>query len=255
MQGVSDGDLLISGLQHFSFCRRQWALAYIEMQWDDNYLTVDGSLRHDRADDPEFTEKRGGLIVSRAIPVRSERYGIVGKCDVVEFRADPGGVPLAGRDGLWLPTPVEYKRGRPKEIDADRLQLCAEAICLEEMLCCPPIPTAYLYYMETKRRESVALSPELRNEVERMLTEMRALYEEMAALQTQEAKIYKALDKMEAVVSHNESDIATWEPQEYSLNLTYGVPQTRFAPYMQKLRETLKQETLHKMAENGKEMP
>ena len=105
MQGVSDGDLLISGLQHFSFCRRQWALAYIEMQWDDNYLTVDGSLRHDRADDPEFTEKRGGLIVSRAIPVRSERYGIVGKCDVVEFRADPGGVPLAGRDGLWLPSP------------------------------------------------------------------------------------------------------------------------------------------------------
>ena len=86
-------------------------------------------------------------------------------------------------------------------------------------------------------------------------TEMRALYEEMAALETQEAKIYKALDKMEAVVSHNESDIATWEPQEYSLNLTYGVPQTRFAPYMQKLRETLKQETLHKMAENGKEMP
>ena len=153
MQGVNDGDLLISGLQHFSFCRRQWALAYIEMQWDDNYLTVDGSLRHDRADDPEFTEKRGGLIVSRAIPVRSERYGIVGKCDVVEFRADPGGVPLAGRDGLWLPTPVEYKRGRPKEIDA------------------------YLYYMETKRREPVALSPELRNEVERMLTEMRALYD------------------------------------------------------------------------------
>lgn len=177
MQGVSDGDLLISGLQHFSFCRRQWALIHIEMQWADNYLTVDGSLRHDRADDPEFTEKRGGLIVSRAIPVRSERYGIVGKCDVVEFRADPGGVPLAGRDGLWLPTPVEYKRGRPKEIDADRLQLCAEAICLEEMLCCPPIPTAYLYYMETKHREPVALSPELRNEVERMLTEMRALYD------------------------------------------------------------------------------
>lgn len=126
---------------------------------------------------PNSPKSAAGLSSSRAIPVRSERYGIVGKCDVVEFRADPGGVPLAGRDGLWLPTPVEYKRGRPKEIDADRLQLCAEAICLEEMLCCPPIPTAYLYYMETKRRESVALSPELRNEVERMLTEMRALYD------------------------------------------------------------------------------
>lgn len=157
MQRVNDGDLLISGLQHFSFCRRQWALIHIEMQWDDNYLTVDGSLRHEKADDPEFTEKRGGLIVSRAMPVRSDRYGIVGKCDVVEFRADPSGVPIVGREGLWLPTPVEYKRGRSKVIDADRLQLCAEAICLEEMLCCPPIPTAYLYYMETKRREAVAL--------------------------------------------------------------------------------------------------
>ncbi len=156
MQRVNDGDLLISGLQHFSFCRRQWALIHIEMQWDDNYLTVDGSLRHEKADDPEFTEKRGGLIVSRAMPVRSDRYGIVGKCDVVEFRADPSGVPIVGREGLWLPTPVEYKRGRSKVIDADRLQLCAEAICLEEMLCCPPIPTAYLYYMETKRREAGA---------------------------------------------------------------------------------------------------
>lgn len=177
MQGVNDGDLLISGLQHFSFCRRQWALIHIEMQWDDNYLTVDGSLRHEKADDPEFTEKRSGLIVSRAMPVRSDRYGIVGKCDVVEFRADPSGVPIVGREGLWLPTPVEYKRGRSKVIDADRLQLCAEAICLEEMLCCPPIPTAYLYYMETKRREAVALDDGLRGAVSRMLTEMRALYD------------------------------------------------------------------------------
>lgn len=177
MQRVNDGDLLISGLQHFSFCRRQWALIHIEMQWDDNYLTVDGSLRHEKADDPEFTEKRGGLIVSRAMPVRSDRYGIVGKCDVVEFRADPSGVPIVGREGLWLPTPVEYKRGRSNVIDADRLQLCAEAICLEEMLCCPPIPTAYLYYMETKRREAVALDDGLRGAVSRMLTEMRALYD------------------------------------------------------------------------------
>ena len=86
-------------------------------------------------------------------------------------------------------------------------------------------------------------------------TEMHTLYEEMATLQTPEAKIYKALDKMEAIISHNESDISTWEPHEYALNLTYGVDQTRFAPYMQQLRETIKQETLDKMAENGKEPP
>lgn len=177
MPGVSGEDLLISGLQHFSFCRRQWALIHIEMQWADNYLTVDGSLRHDRADDPEFTEKRGELLISRAMPVRSGRYGMVGKCDVVEFRASADGVPIAGREGLWLPTPIEYKRGKPKEIDADRLQLCAEAICLEEMLCCPQIKTAYLYYMETKRREAVELSQKLRDEVAEMLTEMRALYD------------------------------------------------------------------------------
>ena len=177
MPGISDGDLLISGLQHFSFCRRQWALIHIEMQWEDNYLTVDGSLRHETTDDPSFTEKRGGLLVSRALPVRSDKYGMVGKCDVVEFRQDPCGVVLAGQTGTWLPTPVEYKRGRPKEIDADRLQLCAEAICLEEMLSCPEIPTAYLYYMETKRRQAVSLDRALRENVVQMLGEMRALYD------------------------------------------------------------------------------
>ncbi len=174
---VSDSDLLISGLQHFSFCRRQWALIHIESQWSENYLTVDGKLKHDNADDPYFTEKRGDLLISRAVPVRSDRYGIVGKCDVVEFRRDDSGVRISGRDGLWLPTPVEYKRGHTKEIDADRLQLCAEAMCLEEMLCCPVIGTAYLYYMETKRREAVKLDAALRDEVASMLSEMRALYD------------------------------------------------------------------------------
>ena len=177
MPRVSGDDLLLSGLQHFAFCRRQWALIHIEMQWADNYLTLDGKLRHERADDPDLTEKRGNLLISRAVPVRSARYGMTGKCDVVEFRTDPCGVPLAGREGLWLPTPVEYKRGRPKETDADRLQLCAEAMCLEEMLCCPPIPTACLYYMEPRRREAVLLTADLRREVARLLTEMRALYE------------------------------------------------------------------------------
>ena len=177
MHGVSEADLQISGLQHFSFCRRQWALIHIEMQWAENYLTVDGSLLHDRVDDPHFTEKRGDILISRAMPVRSDKYGLSGKCDVVEFHADPSGVPLVGREGLWLPVPVEYKRGRPKEIDADRLQLCAEAMCLEEMLCCPEIPVAYLYYMETKRRETVVLDEALRREVADMLSEMRALYD------------------------------------------------------------------------------
>lgn len=172
-----ESDLLISGLQHFSFCRRQWALIHIEQQWADNFYTADGNIMHEAADDPFFTEKRGGLIVSRAMPVRSDRYGIVGKCDVVEFHESTDGVPIFGREGKWLPVPVEYKRGKPKEIEADRLQLCAEAICLEEMLCCAEIPEAYLFYGEIKRREKVTLGADLRKEVTVMLAEMRELYD------------------------------------------------------------------------------
>lgn len=172
-----DDELLLSGLQHFVFCRRQWALIHIEQQWHDNYLTVDGSLQHEKVDDPAYTEKRGDILISRAMPIRSAQYGMVGKCDVVEFHRDSTGVPLQGREGTWLPIPVEYKRGAPKSHDADRVQLCAEAICLEEMLCCPPIPQAYLFYMETKRREAVELSEELRSSVTKMLIEMRSLYQ------------------------------------------------------------------------------
>jgi CRISPR-associated exonuclease Cas4 len=174
---TEENDLMISGLQHFSFCRRQWALIHIEQQWADNYYTADGNILHNAADDPFFTEKRGGIIVSRAMPIRSVRYGIIGKCDVVEFHESPDGVPIFGREGKWLPVPIEYKRGKSKEIDADRLQLCAEAICLEEMLCCKEIPEAYLFYGETKRREKVPLTEELRTEVTRMLEEMRCFYD------------------------------------------------------------------------------
>jgi len=169
--------LLISGIQHFVFCRRQWALIYIESQWEDNALTVSGELMHDRAHNPYLTEKRGDLIVSRDMPVFSRNMRVQGKCDVVEFRRDDGGVSLFGRAGLWLPCPVEYKRGRPKVHDADRLQLCAQAMCLEEMLVCPHIPMAYLYYGETKRRETVTLDADLRETVRAMFAEMRDYYE------------------------------------------------------------------------------
>lgn len=170
-------ELLISGLQHFSFCRRQWALIHIEGEWSDNYFTVDGHILHENADDPFFTEKRGNVIISRALDVKSEEFGMVGKCDVVEFHSSDDGVKLAGREGLWLPIPVEYKRGVSKDIDADRLQLCAQAICLEEMLCCKIIERGFLYYAATRRREEVQLSSALREETVSCLKEMRELYE------------------------------------------------------------------------------
>jgi CRISPR-associated exonuclease Cas4 len=173
----ADDYLQISGIQHFSFCRRQWALIHIEQAWSENLRTVEGRLMHERAHDPFFREKRGNTIITREMPVFSNTLGVSGQCDIVEFHANPNGVALHGREGLWQPCPIEYKRGSPKVNDADRLQLCAQALCLEEMLLCPEIETAYLYYGETRRREAVALTEELRGAVRESFAEMRGYYE------------------------------------------------------------------------------
>ena len=174
----NDEDFLqLSGLQHFKFCRRQWALIHIENQWAENYCTTDGAILHENAHNGAFSESRGDLLVTRDMRIFSRSLGVSGACDVLEFHRGETGIPLKGREGLWQPYPVEYKRGKPKEGTEDALQLCGQAMCLEEMLCCPKIPTAYLYYMETRRREMVDLDETLRGEVKDMLTEMRALYD------------------------------------------------------------------------------
>lgn len=135
--GYSEADwLALSGIQHFSFCKRQWALIHIEQLWSENYLTTAGHLEHERAHDYAASESRGDMLIMRDLRVYSRALGITGACDVVEFHKSNDGVPLHGRDGLWLPYPIEYKHGKSKTIDADRLQLCAEAMCLEEMLAC-----------------------------------------------------------------------------------------------------------------------
>ncbi len=168
--------LLLSGLQHFIFCRRQWALIHIEHQWSENIRTVDGELFHRRAHDAQQREKRGNLLILRGLPIASERLGLSGQCDVVEFHADANGVSLRGEEGLWLPFPVEYKKGAPKEDLSDRMQLCAQAICLEEMLCCE-IPEGALFYGETRRRFPVTFTQELRDEVQRSAVEMHQLFD------------------------------------------------------------------------------
>lgn len=166
----------LAGLQHFAFCRRQWALIHIERQWNENLRTAEGRILHDNAHDPFSSEKRVDRIISRGMAVVSRTLGVSGVCDAVEFRASPKGVPLVGREGKWLPVPVEYKRGQPKESDADRLQFCCQAMCLEEMLLCDPIPKAYLYYGETARRTAVPLDEALRTKVKSLLAEMHELY-------------------------------------------------------------------------------
>ena len=141
----SDDYLLMSGIQHFSFCRRQWALIHLEQQWSENQRTAEGRLQHTRCHDVTLTEKRGDLLIARGMRVVSHRLKLTGDCDVVEFHKDPNGVSLQGRRGLWQPMPVEYKHGRSKVNDADRLQLCAQAMALEEMLVCE-VPEGEIFY-------------------------------------------------------------------------------------------------------------
>src|SRR5512138_1239405 len=106
--------LPLSGIQHFLFCRRQWALIHVERQWQENALTAEGRIMHKRVDDPFFTEVRNGVITARSVPVASYRLGFVGVCDVVEFMASPDGIQLPGRNVSYMPAPVEYKRGKEK---------------------------------------------------------------------------------------------------------------------------------------------
>lgn len=167
--------LQLAGLQHFTFCRRQWALIHIEQQWVENVLTVKGNLFHEKVHDGYSSEKRKNVIISRGMPVHSRSLGISGECDVVEFvRADTG-ITLPGREGKYILYPIEYKRGRTKITDEDRMQLTAQAICLEEMFL-TEIPQAYLFYGETRRREVVEISNELKNECRKLTQEMHQLY-------------------------------------------------------------------------------
>ena len=170
-----DEFLQLSGIQHFAFCRRQWALIHVEVQWAENVRTAEGRIMHERAHDAGFDEKRGDILITRAMPVCSRELGVSGECDVVEFHRSLEGVPVFGMKEKYLPVPIEYKRGRPKEHNADALQLAAQAMCLEEMLCCD-IPEGYLYYGETRHREKIIFDPELREDVKNMFAKMHQYY-------------------------------------------------------------------------------
>lgn len=163
--------LLISGIQHFIFCRRQWALIYLEQQWEDNYHTVIGQLVHERAHDESIVEKRKGVIVVRALPVSSKEIGISGECDIVEFTEWVDGIPLRGHHGTYSVYPVEYKKGKPKVGKEDVLQLVAQALCLEEMFS-TQISEGALYYGKTHRREVIEITDELRDETRKTFREM-----------------------------------------------------------------------------------
>ena len=167
--------LQLSGIQHFRFCRRQWALIHIENLWAENARTVGGEIMHERAHDSGVREKRSDLIITRSLSVSSPTLGVSGACDVVEFRRSDGGISLPNESGLFLPFPVEYKHGSPRGDNANELQLCGQAMCLEEMLCCD-VRVGALFFWEIRRRVEVEFSPGLRNEVREPLKEMHELY-------------------------------------------------------------------------------
>lgn len=162
----AESDLLpLSGVQHLIFCERQASLIFVENQWADNVLTVDGVLRHLTVhEEAPRKEKRGAVMIVRGLPLRSMALGLVGIADVVEFHrcsARDQGASLPGLGGRWRPFPVEYKRGKPKPHRADEVQLCAQALCLEEMLGCPVL-SGSLFYGSTQRRMPVDFDEQLR---------------------------------------------------------------------------------------------
>lgn len=168
---AEDDDLLpLSALQHLVFCPRQCALIHGEQAWAENRLTAEGRILHDRADSGE-AETRGEVRIARAVRLVSRRLGLSGIADVVEFH------PAPGEAGGRRPLPVEYKRGKPKPHDADRVQLCAQALCLEEMLGAT-VPEGALFYAKPRRREAVAFTPELRDRVAALAARLRAMLQE-----------------------------------------------------------------------------
>jgi len=153
-----DNLIPLSALQHFLFCSRQCALIYLEQIWEENRFTAEGRLQHQRVDSVG-SEKRRDVRQAFGLPIRSLRLGISGKADVVEFHR--------GENGSWRPYPVEHKRGRRKKEDWDRVQLCAQALCLEEMLGIPVLEGA-LFYGKERRREVVILGEDLRRQTEEL---------------------------------------------------------------------------------------
>lgn len=169
----SEDELLpISGLQHIAFCERQWALIHIEQQWEENRRTAEGRVIHERVHDPDYKAHKPGVVVVRGLRLQSLALGLFGEADVVEFSPQTDGSMVK-----VPPRPVEYKRGKTKQGDYDRIQLCAQAMCLEEMMQCH-IDVGDLYYAETRRREVIKLNEELRYKVITLCEKMHRLHRE-----------------------------------------------------------------------------
>ena len=179
MKYEEDEMLMLSGIQHFVFCPRQWALIHIEQQWDENRLTAEGRVLHQNVDNPSYRQKNGDVVTLRSVPISSKALGLYGYTDAIELRPSEGeenAILHPKYPGCyWKPYPVEYKRGHSKPDERDQVQLAAQVICLEEHYGIH-IETAYLYYGETNRREEVSIDAALREFTQHCADEMHNLF-------------------------------------------------------------------------------
>jgi CRISPR-associated exonuclease Cas4 len=167
--------LQIAGIQHFAFCRRQWALIHIEQQWEENFFTIDGEIKHETVNKGVRQEKFKNKRVLRSLHVISHELEIQGICDVVELREDPKGEYFSKYDNYYTVFPIEYKRGKEKRNQSDILQLTAQCLCLEEMMGVD-IHQGAIFYFETRNRVNITFTSELRENVKHMISEMNQYY-------------------------------------------------------------------------------
>ena len=159
-----DQMLMLSGIQHYMFCPRQWALIHLEQQWNENRLTAEGQLLHQNVDNPAYRQKNGDVITMRAVHIASHTLGLYGITDAIELLPSDNSIDAITHSrypGYWKPYPIEYKRGHRKPDERDEVQLAAQVICLEEMYGIH-IPEAALFYHETRHREVIRMDEHLR---------------------------------------------------------------------------------------------
>ena len=167
----------ISGIQHYLYCKRRWALLYIENIWQDNFLTLDGDRVHEKAHNQNIKESRKDKFIERGVYISSEKYNLIGQCDVIEYIRDNNGIQLKNKKGLWIIVPVEYKHGDGSSLDVDKYQLFAQILCLEEMFQCS-INYGCLYYKKTNKRILVDFNDFEREKIISIINEINSLLKE-----------------------------------------------------------------------------
>ncbi len=173
-----DDMLMLSGIQHFMFCPRQWALIHIEQLWEENRLTIEGKILHANVDNPFYRQKNGNTITLRSVPISSKELGLYGISDAIELTHAYGpsnAIRHHKYPGYWTPHPIEYKRGRSKPDERDIVQVVAQTMCLEEMYCIN-ISSCSIYYGETHSREHISVDNHIRSIVKDISQQMHSVF-------------------------------------------------------------------------------